>query len=36
VPVLYLVAAIYVGLSYGLFNLGLRRYESGNRMDARL
>jgi len=36
VLLLYLVAALYVGLSYGFFNLGLRRYESGNRMDARL
>ena len=36
VPVLYLVAGIYVLLSYRLFNLGLKRYESGNRMDARV
>jgi len=36
VPVLYLVAAAYVGLSYWLFRAGLRRYESGNRMDARV
>jgi len=36
VPALYLIAAVYVALSYGLFRLGLRRYESGNRMDARL
>ncbi|MBU0928270.1 MAG: ABC-2 family transporter protein [Spirochaetes bacterium] len=36
VPVLCLVAAVYVGLSYGLFRLGLGRYESGNRMDARV
>ena len=36
VPILFLIAAVYVGLSYALFNLGLRRYESGNRMDARV
>lgn len=36
VPVLYLVAGIYVLLSYRLFNFGLKRYESGNRMDARV
>lgn len=36
VPLLYLVAALYVFLSYRLFNAGLRRYESGNRMDARV
>ena len=36
VPVLYLIAALYMVLSYSLFNAGLRRYESGNRMDARL
>jgi ABC-2 type transport system permease protein len=36
VPVLYLVAGVYVLLSYRLFKLGLKRYESGNRMDARV
>jgi len=36
VPLLYAIAAVYVALSYALFNAGLRRYESGNRMDARL
>jgi len=36
VPILFLIAAVYVGLSYALFNFGLRRYESGNRMDARV
>lgn len=36
VPVLYLIAGVYVMLSYRLFNIGLKRYESGNRMDARL
>ncbi len=36
VPVLWAVAALYIGLSYWLFSRGLRRYESGNRMDARL
>jgi len=36
VPVLWLVAAVYVAASYRLFNAGLRRYESGNRMDSRV
>jgi len=36
VPWLYLIAAAYVALSYALFRVGLRRYESGNRMDARV
>lgn len=36
VPVLYLIAGVYILLSYRLFSLGLRRYESGNRMDARV
>ncbi|OHD21869.1 MAG: hypothetical protein A2Y38_01025 [Spirochaetes bacterium GWB1_59_5] len=36
VPVLYLIAGVYVMLSYRLFNFGLKRYESGNRMDARV
>ena len=35
-PVLFLIAVAYVWLSYALFNMGLRRYESGNRMDARV
>jgi ABC-2 type transport system permease protein len=29
-------AALYCAASYGLFRLGLRRYESGNQMGARL
>jgi ABC-2 type transport system permease protein len=36
VPWLYLVAIVYVALSYTLLNAGLRRYESGNRMDSRV
>lgn len=36
VPLLFLVAALYVALSYALFRLGLRRYESGNQMGMRL
>ncbi|TFG83092.1 MAG: hypothetical protein E4H20_06285 [Spirochaetales bacterium] len=35
-PLLWLVAAAYAFLSYWLFCLGLRSYESGNRMDTRL
>lgn len=36
VSILYLIACVYMLLSYRLFNLGLKRYESGNRMDARV
>jgi len=36
VPVLWLISLLYAGLSYGLFNAGLRRYESGNRVDTRV
>jgi len=36
VLILYLIAGVYVLLSYRLFNCGLKRYESGNRMDARV
>ena len=36
VPLLWLIAFAYTALSYGLFRLGLKRYESGNRMDARI
>lgn len=36
VPVLWAIAGGYALLSYALFRAGLRRYESGNRMDARL
>jgi ABC-2 type transport system permease protein len=36
VPVLWAVALVYAFLSYRLFSAGLRRYESGNRMDARI
>lgn len=35
-PLLVLVAALYAGLSYALFRAGLRRYESGNQMGARV
>lgn len=36
VPVLWIIAALYVALSYWAFSRGLKRYESGNRMDARV
>lgn len=36
VPVLIVVAVLYAGLSYALFRAGLRRYESGNQMGARV
>ena len=36
VPVLWAVAAGYAVLSYLVFRAGLKRYESGNRMDARV
>ncbi|HUW71060.1 MAG TPA: ABC-2 family transporter protein [bacterium] len=36
VPVLIAVAILYAGLSYALFRAGLRRYESGNQMGARV
>jgi ABC-2 type transport system permease protein len=36
VPVLWGIAAVYAALSYSLFSFGLQRYESGNRMDARV
>jgi ABC-2 type transport system permease protein len=36
VPLLFLVAALYVALSYALFRAGLRRYESGNQMGTRI
>ena len=36
VPLIFLVAAAYVTASYLLFKAGLRRYESGNQMGARI
>lgn len=36
VPGLALVAAAYAAVSYGLFRLGLRKYESGNQVATRL
>lgn len=36
VPALAFVACLYVAASYALFKRGLRRYESGNLMGARL
>lgn len=36
IPVLIFVAVPYAGLSYALFRVGLRRYESGNQMGARV
>ena len=36
VPLLWGVALVYATLSYCLFSAGLRRYESGNRMDVRI
>lgn len=35
-PLLYGIALIYCGGSYALFSAGLRRYESGNQMGARV
>lgn len=35
-PLLVLMAALYAGGSYLLFNAGLRRYESGNKMGSRI
>jgi ABC-type uncharacterized transport system, permease component len=35
VPILAAIALVYAAASYGLFRLGLRRYESGNQMGAR-
>jgi ABC-2 type transport system permease protein len=35
-PALLGVAALYAAASYGFFRLGLRRYESGNQMGARI
>lgn len=36
VPILWLIACIYGAVAYGVFAAGLKRYESGNRMDARV
>ena len=36
VPLLFAIAAVYAAASYGLFRLGLRRYESGNQMGTRI
>ncbi len=36
VPLLWGVAIGYAAISYFIFHRGLRRYESGNRMDARI
>ena len=36
VPPLFGVAALYMAASYGIFMLGLRRYESGNRIGMRV
>ncbi|HAP43412.1 MAG: hypothetical protein A2004_07555 [Spirochaetes bacterium GWC1_61_12] len=36
VPLLWGIAIGYLALSYCLFRVGLKRYESGNRMDARV
>ena len=35
VPAIVLIAAAYAGAGYGLFRLGLARYESGNRIGTR-
>lgn len=36
VPLLFVVAALYMAASYGLFMRGLRRYESGNQIGMRI
>jgi ABC-2 type transport system permease protein len=36
VPILFLIAGAYAAASYFLFQAGLRRYESGNQMGARI
>ncbi len=36
VPLLWLIACAYCAVAYALFAAGLRRYESGNRMDVRI
>ncbi len=36
VPVLIVVALLYAALAYALFRAGLKRYESGNQMGARV
>jgi len=36
VPLLWGIALVYAGLSYALFQAGLKRYESGNRVDTRV
>ncbi len=36
VPLIVFAAAAYAGASYALFRAGLRRYESGNRIGARM
>ncbi len=36
VPLLWAIAAVYAFLAYLLFYRGVKRYESGNRMDARI
>jgi ABC-2 type transport system permease protein len=36
VPLLWAIALVYATLSYGLFQAGLKRYESGNRVDTRI
>lgn len=35
-PLLFGLAVLYAALAWGIFRLGLRRYESGNRMGMRL
>ncbi len=35
-PLVWIVALAYVAASYSLFRLGLKRYESGNQIGARL
>ncbi|HAE22311.1 MAG TPA: hypothetical protein DCG47_08325 [Spirochaetaceae bacterium] len=36
VPLLWAIALVYAALSYALFQAGLKRYESGNRVDTRI
>lgn len=36
VPILWVIAIFYIIISYAFFQVGLKRYESGNKMDTRI